>query len=107
MGKKAVRGINRGLTKFNLGRGSFGEKSGVLFNVAGAIGEKKLWRGLTDKIAALQKLVSPHVKVQAPPVLHYLSKESNSGKGGSIIRASKDLPPTPNSALLKNENADR
>lgn len=31
---------------------------------------QKMWRGLTNKIAALQKLVSPHGKVATVPVLH-------------------------------------
>lgn len=31
--------------------------------------KQKLWRSLTDNIAALQKLVSPHGKVETVPVL--------------------------------------
>lgn len=35
------------------------------------VGEKrKPWRSLTDKIVTLQKLVSPHGKVETAPVLH-------------------------------------
>ncbi|KAG5578154.1 hypothetical protein H5410_058288 [Solanum commersonii] len=103
--RKLSEDINRGLTKFNLGRGGFGEISGYasllhllyIFRVSvrknkGVVERPNGQDRSPAKASISPWQASPRLKeetllqVEAAPVLHYMSKKSDSGKGGSTLK---------------------